>query len=155
MKKRYTKQGIAWKNIRKQWSIKAHSGYLIQNGMIDIKCCIIPLLQFDKRNGSKRIEVVQDAIQIANIADLVSSKEPHPSATYIFHWMIPLLFPPISCGSVLEWHYYSNVLMVIPIPYIIINLRYYESGVLLKYVFTIFIKSCQPSSLLNEQSIQC
>lgn len=28
--------------------------------------------QFEKRNGSRRIEVIQDAIQIANIADLVS-----------------------------------------------------------------------------------
>lgn len=28
--------------------------------------------QFDKRNGSTRSEVVHDAIQVANIADLVS-----------------------------------------------------------------------------------
>lgn len=30
-------------------------------------------IQFDKRNGSTRGEVVHDAIQVANIADLVSS----------------------------------------------------------------------------------
>lgn len=30
---------------------------------------------FDKRNGSTRAEVVHDAIQVANIADLVSFKE--------------------------------------------------------------------------------
>lgn len=30
-------------------------------------------IQFDKRNGSTRAEVVHDAIQVANIADLVSS----------------------------------------------------------------------------------
>lgn len=29
--------------------------------------------QFDKRNGSTRAEVVHDAIQVANIADLVSN----------------------------------------------------------------------------------
>lgn len=29
--------------------------------------------QFEKRNGSTRAEVVHDAIQVANIADLVSS----------------------------------------------------------------------------------
>lgn len=29
--------------------------------------------QFDKRNGSTRAEVVHDAIQVANIADLVST----------------------------------------------------------------------------------
>jgi len=28
---------------------------------------------FDKRNGSTRAEVIHDAIQVANIADLVSS----------------------------------------------------------------------------------
>lgn len=31
--------------------------------------------QFEKRNGSTRAEVVHDAIQVANIADLVS--HPH------------------------------------------------------------------------------
>lgn len=33
-------------------------------------------LQFDKRNGSSRSEVVHDAIQVANIADLVSFQIP-------------------------------------------------------------------------------
>lgn len=31
-------------------------------------------MQFDKRNGSTRAEVVHDAIQVANIADLVSQR---------------------------------------------------------------------------------
>lgn len=33
---------------------------------------IIDKAMFDKRNGSTRAEVVHDAIQVANIADLVS-----------------------------------------------------------------------------------
>jgi len=115
-----------WKNHKNETIIcwRALIEYLIQNGMIHIKCCTIPLLQFDKRNGSKRIEVVQDAIQIANIADLVSSKESHPSVTYIFHWVIPLLLPPISGSSILQSHYYLYVLMGIPISHIVINLKY-------------------------------
>lgn len=35
--------------------------------------CIAFCSQFEKRNGSTRAEVVHDAIQVANIADLVSS----------------------------------------------------------------------------------
>lgn len=35
--------------------------------------CIYLCAQFDKRNGSTRAEVVHDAIQVANIADLVNS----------------------------------------------------------------------------------
>lgn len=34
---------------------------------------IVDKAMFDKRNGSTRAEVVHDAIQVANIADLVSS----------------------------------------------------------------------------------
>lgn len=34
---------------------------------------IVDKLMFEKRNGSTRAEVVHDAIQVANIADLVSS----------------------------------------------------------------------------------
>lgn len=34
---------------------------------------IIDKAMFDKRNGSTRAEVVHDAIQVANIADLVST----------------------------------------------------------------------------------
>lgn len=33
---------------------------------------VIDKAMFDKRNGSTRAEVVHDAIQVANIADLVS-----------------------------------------------------------------------------------
>lgn len=35
---------------------------------------IVDKSMFDKRNGSTRAEVVHDAIQVANIADLVSSQ---------------------------------------------------------------------------------
>lgn len=35
---------------------------------------IIDKAMFDKRNGSTRAEVVHDAIQVANIADLVGLK---------------------------------------------------------------------------------
>ena len=35
---------------------------------------IIDKAMFDKRNGSTRAEVVHDAIQVANIADLVRNK---------------------------------------------------------------------------------
>jgi len=34
---------------------------------------IVDKAMFDKRNGSTRAEVIHDAIQVANIADLVSS----------------------------------------------------------------------------------
>lgn len=37
---------------------------------------VIDKAMFDKRNGSTRAEVVHDAIQVANIADLVSESLP-------------------------------------------------------------------------------
>lgn len=45
--------------------------YTISNSNKDN--CIAFCSQFEKRNGSTRAEVVHDAIQVANIADLVSS----------------------------------------------------------------------------------
>lgn len=43
---------------------------------------IIDKAMFDKRNGSTRAEVVHDAIQVANIADLVSNEAESSRGNY-------------------------------------------------------------------------
>lgn len=45
---------------------------------------IVDKAMFDKRNGSTRAEVVHDAIQVANIADLVSLLT-HGAYKYEYH----------------------------------------------------------------------
>lgn len=48
---------------------------------------IIDKAMFDKRNGSTRIEVVHDSIQVANIADLYfRTLNTHVSVVYIESW---------------------------------------------------------------------
>lgn len=77
---------LEWRNPRRQQHLTGFIEKQDQNGAGRYKrdvrdatkyietAIIIDKAMFDKRNGSTRAEVVHDAIQVANIADLVCHK---------------------------------------------------------------------------------
>jgi len=61
---------------------------------------IVDKAMFDKRNGSTRAEVIHDAIQVANIADLVSTTLDSMETLNIIRWFLVLSdseYPCVGC----------------------------------------------------------